>query len=369
MPIVKLTFILGFSFAINLGFQVFPFQKQQVDEQNLPYFILFDFLQLALLLYLTGGLLNPFVVFLVGPILICASLPDSKLLSTSLIMGVVIVAVLYITPYPLPWFHEGLVFDPVLRLGVALALMTSMLFYGIFVYALNSSKEALLEKLNIAQSALESQKYMVERGLIAAACAHELGSPLSTILVTSKEISETGNKDGELIHTQAKRCRDILRKLSQNYKESSSFPIPFEQFLKNLFESYGSTLPLEIINHTHKKPFIMPSAELSLAYGNLFQNAIEHAKSKIILTLQEDKDSIKVSVSDDGEGFHKNDLTSLGDMFPKNNRPNHQGIGLFIAKRLFEQKGITLSFLNRAGACCQTRLPLSLLSSPQGDCV
>lgn len=367
MPMFKIMCILGIAFSVNLGFYIFPFHKERINEKNLPYFILFDFFQLALLLYLTGGLLNPFSVFLLGPILICSSVPNSKLLSTSLIMGVMIVGLLYTTPYPLPWFHEGLIFDPVLRLAVALALVTSMLFYGIFVYALNHSKNILLEKLSIAQSSLESQKYMVERGLIAAACAHELGSPLSTILLVAKDVLESGNEDGKLIYEQAAKCRDILKKLSQNYKDSSSLPVPLEHFLKDIYDSYQSSLKLNLISTMPSSPYIMPSSELSLAYGNLFQNAIEHARSSITVMIHAEEDNISVSITDDGEGFRKQDIKSLGDAFPENNRPNHQGIGLFIAKRLFEQKGIVLSFFNKAGACCKTLLPVSLIPQTHGE--
>lgn len=361
MPIVKLTAILSFSILLNLIFHIFPRDRLLLNEETLPYFILFDLIQLAFLLYLTGGLFNPFVVFILGPILICASIPNSKLLTLAVIMGVLTVSFLYLTPYPLPWFQTGLIFDPVLRLGIALALITSILFYGFYVYTVNHSKSLLLEKLSLAESELEVQKHMVERGLIAAACAHELGSPLSTILLTAKELAESGEEDGRLIYEQARRCRDILRKLSSNYRESSSFPIPLRTFLRNLFDSYAPRVPLEVQDQTNGEASILPSAELSLAFSNLLHNAMEHASNMVTLQIKEKGDVIILNIKDDGDGFSKKDLSTLGEYFPKEVRPNHQGIGLFITKKIFQQKGIRLSFKNDQGACCQTEIPRSLL--------
>ncbi len=308
--------------------------------------------------------MNPFVVFILGPLFLMASFNNMKLLCTILISSSLVVSFLYLTPYPLPWFDRGLMFDPLLRFGAAVSLWGSILFYGTYVFYIHHRKAALLEQLDRAEENLAEQKKVTELGLMAAACAHELGTPLGTILLSAQEIEEQTKgslkEDATLIVSQTKRCQDILQRLSSIYKTSSHFQVDLIHFLTSTFYGYPNSCHFHVENHLEGSYLIEGCPELSLAFGNIFQNAIRHAKQTVTLILKRAPKDVDVCIHNDGPGFDESLLNYLGEILP-NDRKYHLGIGLFITKRLLAQKQIRLTFANDKGAMCTIHIPLSTL--------
>lgn len=365
MPIMPMAWILGITLCVNLFFQVFKQRGIFLNEMNFPYLLLYDLIQLGFILFFTGGLLNPFVLFIVGPIFIISSFNNTRLLATTLITSCLLVSFLYISPYPLPWFDRGILFDPLIRFATAISLLGSILFYGSYLFYIHRHRQNLLDTLNEAERTLLDQKKITELGLMAAGCAHELGTPLGTILVAANDIvrGESGQiiSDAKLIVSQTKRCQRILKQLSSVYKKASQFAVPLEDFLMSCLKHYPNPHPVKVNNRLKSDYDIQGCPELLLAFGNIFQNAIRHAKSIITIVLTHKGEAIELKIHNDGEEFDENLLRYAGEIMATSQQKNI-GIGLFIAKRLFQSKGISLKFKNEDGAACYVLIPLSQLT-------
>jgi len=371
MPFTPLMIILGVSFFINLVFYMVSARELALSEKTLPYFLFYDLAQLAVLLYLTGGLFNPFVVFVLGPILISSSFQDSRLLTLTLIAGSMTIAVLYTSPYPLPWWDGGMVLHPFLRFVIAIALWISILFYGIYVFYVHHMKKGLIDRLYGAEKALVHQKQISELGLLAAASTHELGTPLGTIMLAAKDIEEqtTGSlkEDAALIREQAKRCQNILKNLSKNYKESGGFSVPLKNFLLGIVEKYPQHK--KIVWEGDFDASILSSFELNMAFGNIIQNALRFARQSVTFKGEWKEGLFQVTIHDDGPGFEPKIMDRLGEILPRNMKNKHLGIGLYIAKNLFTSLGIEVFFKNGdrstqghiTGACCYISIPNTLV--------
>ncbi|MBX9977717.1 MAG: hypothetical protein K2X98_05680 [Alphaproteobacteria bacterium] len=300
-----------------------------------------------------------------------ASFHNIKLLCTLLISSSFVVAVLYISPYPLPWFDSGLVFDPLLRFAAAISLWGSILFYGTYLFYIHQRKFKLLQQLESAENSLFEQKKITELGLMAAACAHELGTPLGTILLVAKEMESqlvgSLRDDVDLITSQTKRCQVILKSLGSLYKSSSYFQVDLVQFIISIFHTYPHTCSFYVKNNLSTAYLIDGGSELSLAFGNIFQNAIRYAKTAVTVSFREEKHGVVISIHDDGKGFDAGLLSYLGNILPqdiadsKHMQTNTLGLGLFITKRLFEQKNVLLTFSNDHGAVYYIHIPYALL--------
>lgn len=335
--------------------------------------LMYDVLQLAALLYLTGGIQNPFSVLLVAPVAVAAAtLPPRQ--TTMLGVVVVVVGIGLITHhYPLPWY-EGLRFELPrdYKVGALIALVASMSFMAFYTWRLNKEARQMAAALAATDMVLASEQRLHALDGLAAAAAHELGTPLSTIVLVAKELEhELGGEsrfkdDLQLLHGQAKRCREILQKLTR--KPGEQDPMHASISAKELLEEAAaahrhsgkriviSTGPLPESHASdrsepvgHRRPGVI------YGLGNLIENAVSFAASEVQLTARWSGGEVVISITDDGPGFAPDVMDSIGEPYVSTRRyedrgdKGHSGLGLgfFIAKTLLERSGASVTFSNQ----------------------
>lgn len=359
--------------------------------------LLYDLLQLTALLYLTGGIQNPFSVLLVAPVTVsAATLPPRYTLMLGG-AGVVIGIALISYHHPLPWY-EGMRFELPrdYKVGVLLALVASMGFISLYTWRVNKESRQMSAALAATDLVLASEQRLHALDGLAAAAAHELGTPLSTIVLVAKELEYELGKDSkhvedlQLLHSQAKRCREILQKLTRKPDEQD--PMHASVSVKELLEEASSghrragkriliqAGPLPGTNETatgeplgHRRPGVI------YGLGNLIENAVGFAASEIQLTARWDDKNVIVTIMDDGPGFSPDLMDNIGEPYVSSRRYDekksekaHSGLGLgfFIAKTLLERSGATVNFSNRAlpetGAVVQVAWTRASFELPPG---
>ncbi len=356
--------------AVAMWANVYTLFKSNLTRPLRPYELVrhlcFDTLQIATILCLTGGIQNPFSVWLVLPaMLAAASLPPRKAL---MVVAVVVSAITAISLFhqPLPWQEaEGYDRPAIYDLGTWLALMLCVGFTALYAYQVAAEQSKLSTALQTTQKVLAREERLTALGGLAAAAAHELGTPLGTIQVTAREMERELpegplKEDAQLLISQTQRCQSILRRLSN----SGDNP-----------DAQHSVMSLDDIMREAAKPFLeqgtprvefvfdpdsegptpdhlqrMPEVIYSLR--TLIENGVKYAATTVRLSAKWDERSVAIMVEDDGEGFPAEVLSRLGEPFPrsemmkKSSRKPGLGLGFFIAKTLLQRTGATISFGN-----------------------
>ena len=365
-------FAIGISVAGNLvAMFVFPKNERLSEKQNTAM-ILFDLLQLLLLLFFTGGLNNPFAVLVIAPVAISAtSLPVRYTLSLGVIA---IVAVTLLTNYNYPLLTEqGFILrvPNIFIFGNWTAIVISMLFLSFYSRKVTVEVNDMSDALFATQMALTREQKLTDLGGVVAAAAHELGTPLATIKLASSELmDELADKkelleDAILIRDQADRCRDILQSMGQAGKDDQHMRnAPASEVIREAAEPHldrGIEIIFEIklkskedISH----PVIQRRPEIIHGLRNMIQNAIDFADSKVWIVLSWSEVDIKITINDDGPGFPVQMISRIGDPFVSYRKPSSargkqpeyegMGLGLFIAKTLLERTNAKLNFSNGA---------------------
>ncbi|HEX5262081.1 MAG TPA: ActS/PrrB/RegB family redox-sensitive histidine kinase, partial [Phenylobacterium sp.] len=327
-----------------------------------------DILQVGALLFLTGGASNPFVLILIAPVtLAAATLPLRPVLFLGALAAVVS-CVLAIASLPLP---EAPGIDVVIpnsyRVGAALANVAGIALTAGYVRqaAIESARMALA--LDVTQAVLAREQRLSALGALAAAAAHELGTPLATISIVAKELGrEAPNQavrdDAELLVSQAERCREILRRLTETPDAASDEVherLSLRQMVQEVIEPHTGVkgVRVEAIVTGAKgvpTPDIRRMPEVTHAFTSFVENAVDFAASEILVTARFDAETISIEVRDDGPGFAPEVLAKLGEPYvttrpgAEGSRTGHIGMGLgfFIAKTLLERTGAKVTFQN-----------------------
>ena len=363
---------VGTAVIANLvsGF-IFPANKRLTEAQAMLT-LLFDLTQLSLLLYLTGGLTNPFALLLLAPVTVSASALE---LRTTLILGVLaglFVTLLGVFNIPLRYADRALFDIPNLfKFGFWLSILIGIAFIGLYSRRVSTEMHSMSDALLATQMALAREQKLTDLGGVVAAAAHELGTPLATIkLVSSEMIDDLSTHpdlqdDARLIRDQADRCRDILRSMGKAGKDDLHMrQAPFSTVLREAAEPHLLRGKAVIFTVTPSpgagasEPLVLRRPELIHGLRNLIQNAVDFAHSKVWVDGQWSKDRLTIRILDDGDGFPSQVLGRIGDPFVRSRRsdqstqtrPGYEGmgLGLFIAKTLLERTGAELSFANAA---------------------
>ena len=360
IPILYCLLVIIISILINF-LSLFPKDRSNyLSETEAFYFLLYDTIQLAVLLYLTGGIYNPFCLLLIAPVIISASylkILYSVILSFFSILIVFFLSFFYIEIFsPNDFFIQRL-----FTFGLVFALIISIIFIAIYVYILANSSRKISSALNQTQIALINQKKFSEIGSLAAAAAHELSTPLNTIFLIlgdlKKDTSLSKNLKSEmfLLEKEANRCKEILLNFSKNphnmqdqfFKKttvSNLIDLNLEKFLKN--KTYLNIKMNK--KNIDDEPFINFSDEIMYGIGNIIQNSVDHAKKQIDINISWNNELIFVSIQDDGNGFTNEILERIGNPFISgNNNKDSMGLGIFIAKNLIENIRGNIKFYNR----------------------
>jgi two-component system, sensor histidine kinase RegB len=341
-----------------------PAQARLTDRQGALY-LAFDILQLALLLFLTGGVQNPFSLLLLAPVAIAAATLSGA--STVALSALTLVAIGVLGRYHLrlPWFGEGIEFPPVYQFGQMVGLAVATLFIAAYAWSLSNAQRRMLDAMAATQAALAREQRLAALGGLAAAAAHELGSPLSTIAVVAQELKRAVPADSPLadditlLVSQSRRCSDILARLAERPEQSGG--APFERLPASaLVEAAGdamvdATPGVATLYETHPRdgsaePVLPRAPEILHALGNLIENARQFARHEVQVTTGWSAGDLSVTIHDDGPGFAVDILGELGEPYLTSRRVGgHMGLGVFIAKSLLERTGAKLAFANPPG--------------------
>lgn len=402
LPLGLCYMAVGASIIANLvSIFVFP-ENKRLTELEAMLTLLFDLTQFSFLLYLTGGLTNPFALLILAPVTVSASALD---LRTTLFLGAMSILLVSVTAFfhvPLRFANGQVLSVPVLfEFGFWLSIIIGILFLGLYSRRVATEIRSMSDALLATQMALAREQKLTDLGGVVAAAAHELGTPLATIKLVSSEMMEELtdddplHDDARLIRDQADRCRDILRSMGRAGKDDLHMrSVPLASLVKEAaepHESRGKLLELSFApgqNGGERQPMVLRRPEVIHGLRNLIQNAVDFSRSKVWIRGEWTPRNITIRIVDDGEGFPPQVIGRIGDPFVRSRRsaqdlarrPEYEGmgLGLFIAKTLLERTGAELTFANasdpfltpderpeRSGAIVEVSWPSDRLSAPR----
>lgn len=363
-------FAVGLSVIGNLvAAFVFPENKRLSERENLSM-VMFDLLQLGFLLFLSGGLHNPFALLLLGPVTVSAAVLTTR--STLLAGGTAIAMVTLLSKFHLSLkTDQGFILrvPDVFLFGNWIALVIAIVFIGAYSRRITSEMHSMSDALTATQMALSREQKLTDLGGVVAAAAHELGTPLATIKLASSELMdeledrEDLRADAALIREQADRCRDILRDMGQAGKDDLHLrQAPLMTVISEAAEPHAHRGKAVHFSHDPlagvemSQPAILRKPEIIHGLRNLVQNAVDFASKNVWVEGHWTADTISIRIVDDGTGFPPHLIGRIGDPFvgrrktpsEGQDRPGYEGmgLGLFIAKTLLERSGAELSFAN-----------------------
>jgi two-component system sensor histidine kinase RegB len=382
-------FVLGFPFdigvclaliALSAWLNVFLRMRYPVRTRLSVAFatilLAYDIVQLAALLYLTGGIENPFVFLIVAPVTVSAStLPPRNTIALG-VLAAVATTLLVFVHQPLPWGVPGSLALPMLyKVGALASVLAGMLFLALYAWRLAKEGRQMADALAATEMVLAREQQLHALDGLAAAAAHELGTPLSTIAVVAKELArgkptdDNFAEDLELLQDQAERCRQILRKLTRGTQEPD--PLLARVSVREIIEEaaapyrgFNTRIAISAAPENGGEPAAAgePVGErrpgVIYGLGNLVENAVDFALSKVEITASWSPREVAITITDDGPGISPLVLDALGEPYittrparhpdrAKDGEPAGMGLGFFIAKTLLERSGATVSLENR----------------------
>ena len=393
---------IGASLIANLLSSFLYPENKRLSERQAFLWLVFDIVQLSVLLYLTGGLSNPFALLILAPVAIAATVLH---LSSMIFLGLTAITLItLLSRFSIPIeTAEGVVLVlPILfQFGFWTALVIGVVFLAIYARQVTTEMHAMGEALVATQLALAREQKLTDLGGVVAAAAHELGTPLATIKLVGSELMEELKdhpellEDAALIRDQADRCRDILHSMGRAGKDDLHLRhAPLETLVHEAAEphmSRGRTVLFDISPEDgtdQPQPSVPRRPEIIHGLRNLIQNAVDFSESQVVVNVHWSATAISVRISDDGPGFPPSIIGRIGDPYVRRRRagedgrrrPGYEGmgLGLFIAKTLLERSGAKLTFGNSrkhghaswngqaaGGAVVSARWPLSALPASE----
>lgn len=378
LPLGACLTIIALSAWLNIALSLSWSFTARLHERFSSLMLAYDILQLAILIYLTGGLANPFSFLFVVPVTVsAATLPLSR---TVLLAGLATVCISFIAVHhwPLPWYPGETVELPDLyKAGIWSALVCGIVFSSLYVNSVASEARDMANALAATEVALAHEQQLSALDGLAAAAAHELGTPLATISLVAKELKRELDLDGhqaedlDLLVSQSQRCREILSRLSRRDNQSDAMlqtvrmtalaeeiaePLNNEQVailfdVEPKTDRSGNVLP---------EPVLQRNTAIKYALVNLMENAVDFARTRVTVRISWSQEQLSLTISDDGHGFPADIMERLGDPFvttrsrysvaesTRRDGTGGMGLGFFIAKTLLERSGAQVTLANRA---------------------
>ncbi|TPE59464.1 ActS/PrrB/RegB family redox-sensitive histidine kinase [Sandaracinobacter neustonicus] len=347
------------SVALNISLSARYRWGDRLDGRGTLVHLGYDLVQLSVLLYLTGGLNNPFALLLLVPVTISATLLSAQSTVALLLFALALLAALWRWHLPLPWPDgEAMELPALYSLGVVAAIALGMVFLAFYAWQVSAEARRRQAALVATQTALDREARMGALGSLAAAAAHELGGPLGTITLIARDLHDglandpDLGPDVDLLQQEVRRCRDILTGISERAEAEDPFPIlPLPVLLREVADTFEpARVPIEIISGwpQGQVPIVRRGPELLHGLANLISNALRHAGSVVRLEAGSTASELWLRVSDDGPGFPPDLLPKLGAPFlgPSLSGSGSTGLGIFIATTLLERTGARLAFSN-----------------------
>ena len=359
-PIHESYVIIFLGLLTNLFLQ-FRIKVNQLKDTYASFFLLYDLIQLSILLYLTGGILNPFSFLLIIPTIVSSTFLS---MGTTIILSVITSSMLFFLTYfylPLPGMSENLLNVPIFyKFGILTSILIGLIFLSYFGIRFSGETKKRSEALNKLQEVIAKEYELESLGGQAAAAAHSLGTPLATISVVAKELKkEIGSnkditKDIDLLISQTKRCSEILKKISNKQIEEDSFLnfIKLEDLLEEIITSFKETSSKEIKlynENDQNKINIQRTPEIIYGLRNFIGNAVKFSKSKVQINLKSNDKIIEIQINDDGPGIPEDIINKIGEPYIKSKSKELSsnsglGLGTFLGKTLLEKQGANLKF-------------------------
>ena len=404
LPIFYCALAIAVSAALNILLALRYGPTHRLTNREATFYLAFDVLQLAALLYLTGGLANPFALMFLGPVVIAATTLNLGNVLILAFVAFAAVSVIAIEHRPLPWPEgEALILPQLYQAGIWTALVIGIGFTSVYAWRIASESARMSAGLAATQLALSREHRLAALGALATAAAHELGTPLGTIAVVARELeralpeNSAEIEDARLLRAQAERCRAIIARLA-NPEETllgATARLPLGAFLDDIAAPHrGEDLEIRITvtppptSRTlgdASVPQVWRAPELLHGLGNIIENATDFAQSLVAVHAEWDEQTLRISVTDDGPGFAPEIFEALGEPYITS-RPGHRalaeteigpqgpldehegmGLGFFIAKILLEQTGGVVKASNPPGGGAQVavRWPRGVIDGQQ----
>nr|WP_082666267.1 ActS/PrrB/RegB family redox-sensitive histidine kinase [Aureimonas sp. AU4] len=365
-PVFSCLALIGLSVALNIGLTLrFP-RSHRLTPRLAAVLLTYDVVQPAALLMLTGGVQNPFAIFLIVPVVIAAATQPARLTFALGLLALLAATVLSFAHLPVPWPRDTPFNLPLPYLGgLWLALVTMLLFSAFYVYRVAAEARMLSDALAATELVLQREQHLSALDGLAAAAAHELGTPLATIALVAKEMgraTKAGDpmrEDVDLLITQTERCREILKRLStlssSSEEHMARLPLPsLVEEIASPHRHFGVTIRVENGRREGSEPVMRRNAGILYGLGNIVENAVDFAAGEVVIDLSWTMERVEITVRDDGPGFPPEVLGRIGDPYmatreagPRNSGGG-LGLGLFIAKTLLERSGARIHFANRS---------------------
>ncbi len=388
LPVGLCFLAIAASAWLNIGLRVRFSASHRLDDRPATILLCYDVLQLSSLLYLTGGLQNPFAMLFLAPVMIAAVSLTGR---ATLLLGVLVVcaaSLLALFHFPLPWVpSESLTLPMLYVAGIWLAIVLGAAFIGIYAARVADEARRLSDALAATELVLAREQHLTQLDGLAAAAAHELGTPLATITLVVKDLAKLLPKEGlvgddiVLLTQEVQRCRTILGKLASLGNESADMldRMSISHLIEEVVEPqryFGVEVVIERPVEGNE-PFCRRNPGILYGLGNLVENAIDFAKSRVRIELRWTASEVRITIEDDGPGFQPDVLARLGDPYISTKGPDRRakgdegglGLGLFIAKTLLERSGSSVAVANAAPPATGARIvviwPRSLFE-PQG---
>ena len=362
--------VIFFGILSNL-FLIYIYKKTQLSDRSAFIFLVIDILQLGALLYLTGGITNPFVIFLLIPSIFSSS--NLSLRTNTLLVTLTAITIVFLTFYhhdlPMP-IKSDLHNNHYYYYSIPTALIIALIFLNYLAMSFGTQSRLRREALSKMEEVMASEHELLSLGGQAAAAAHSLGTPLSTIKIIAHDLEkqfqdqEDVKKDIELLSSQVERCNEILKRLTLNPVEEDEFidkDLTMRDYLSEIILSFKEISKKKFIfnfDQFSNVKKITKSIEIVYGLRNFIGNANKFSKNSIYINLKSDSKFTEITIEDDGNGYPKDVLSKIGEPYLRSNDPIDKsktglGLGLFIGKTLLEKNFASINCRNsktRTGA-------------------
>jgi len=362
--------IIFFGILSNL-YLIFIYKKTQLSDRSAFIFLVIDIFQLGALLYLTGGVANPFVIFLLIPSVFSSS--NLSFITNSLLVFLSTAVIIFLTFYsvdlPSPLsdhFHVS----PYYYYAIPVSLIIALIFLNYFAMTFGTQSRLRKEALSKMEEVMATEHELLSLGGQAAAAAHSLGTPLSTIKIITQDLikqfkgQKDIEKDIELLASQVERCNEILKRLTLNPVEEDDFidkDLAMRDYLSEIISSFKEISNKQFIfNYDQDSNVRKITKSIEIVYGlrNFIGNANKFSKNTVYINLKSDSEITEVIIEDDGNGYPRDVLSKIGEPYLSTNYPQEKsqtglGLGLFIGKTLLEKNFASINCRNsktRSGA-------------------
>jgi two-component system sensor histidine kinase RegB len=381
LPIGPCLLLIALMAWVNVFLRAFYPARHRLGNRFATCLLAFDILQLGALLYLTGGADNPFMFLIVAPVMVSATTQPAFYTLLLAMLAMALTTSLAVFSLPLPWTTpDGLSMPLLYRIGEVAAVSVSMLFLTLYTARLTKEAREMSAALAATELVLAREQRLHALDGLAAAAAHEFGTPLGTIVLVTKELmrdmpaADPRAEDIALLNSQALRCREILQKLTRqpaSGRDPMHAAVPVTQLIDEAAAPYrqqGKVVSIDAGPTVETDPVAahVPVADrrpgVIYGLGNLIENAVGFARSTVKVTARWSAREVEVTIVDDGPGFDETIIDALGEPYvttrpmapaPRGLRPEGAGAGLglgfFIAKVLLERSGASLAIANRTG--------------------